>query len=280
MSTIILYRKADTSKEELEAINEFFPATSMRTAIPNRAKDEPPWLVIGRYSVLPYYYELMCDLAVNNARLINDHTQHQFVADLGQWSEVLGNMTPRTWGSNFDTLPENKSFVLKGQTNSRKFLWPTHMFARDKSEVPKVLSRLLDDSLIGSQTIYVREYLPLVSYGWDINGLPVTKEFRFFVFDGEILCGGYYWANHVDDVMAANNGELPSVEEVPKDFLTNAIKSLGEYVPFYTIDVGQTVSGGWQVIDVNDGQMAGLSTITPRALYLALHKALVKRGLI
>jgi len=281
MTAIILYRKADTSEEEVDAINEFFPATFMRTAIPPRIGGEPEWLVIGRYSVLPYYQELERDLRIKEALLVNTYEQHQFVADLGQWVEALGELTPRTWHpGTFDTLPDDKAFILKGQTNSKKFLWSTHMFAENKSVVREVFSRLLDDTLIGTQKIYVREYVPLVSYGWDINGLPVTKEFRFFVFDGEVLCGGYYWANHIDCVKEVNNGELPSIEEVPKEFLSEVTKRLGNHIMFYVVDVAQSVMGDWLVIDVNDAQMSGLSDISPRALYLSLYNVLVKRSLM
>lgn len=279
MSAIILYRQADTSNDELEAIDEFFPSTFMRTAVPHRIGNEPEWLVIGRYSVLPYYNELVKDLRFRYASLVNNYEQHQFLADLGQWYEVLKDITPRTWGSGFDVLPENKSFVLKGQTNSKKFNWNTHMFAKDKESVRVVLSRLLDDTLIGRQDIYVREYVPLVTYCHGINGLPITKEFRFFVLYGEVLCGGFYWSSHIEEVTKANGGKLPSAEEVPQDLLEIVTTKLG-HIPFYSVDIAQTITGDWTVVDLNDGQMSGLSEISPRALYMSMYHALSKRDLI
>lgn len=279
MSAIILYRQADTTNDEVEAINEFFPATFMRTAVPQRVDNEPEWLVIGRYSVLPYYNELVKDLRIRGAKLVNNYEQHQFLADLGQWYEVLKEVTPKTWGSRFDTLPKDKSFVLKGQTNSKKFSWDTHMFAKDKEAVQIVLSRLLDDTLIGRQDIYVREYTPLVTYCHGINGLPITKEFRFFVLYGEILCAGFYWSSHIEEVTEANGGKLPSIEEVPT-LLLNIITTKLDHIPFYTVDVAQTVAGDWIVVDLNDGQMSGLSEISPRALYMSMYNTLSKRDLI
>lgn len=281
MSAIILYRELDTSTEELEAITEFFPATFMRTGVPHRIDNEPQWLVIGRYSVLPYYQELIRELVFRGARLINSYEQHQFVADIGQWSEVLGELTPKTWKQgSFDELPSDKSFVLKGQTNSKKFLWRTHMFAEGRYAVREVFGRLLDDTLIGTQTIYAREYIPLVNFGKDINGLPITKEIRIFVLFGEVVGSGYYWSNHVDEVRKLYNDELPSIDEVPEKFLQKVINKIGDLVSFYTVDIAQTDKGEWIVIDLNDGQMSGLSEVRPRDLYRSMHELLRKRDLI
>ena len=272
-NTIILYRKHDTDEEEVKTIHEFFEATSNRTAVSDNQ------LVIGRYSVLPYYRELELDLAIYNSRLVNSYAQHEFVADIGQWSEVLAGFTPQTWvQGQFDLLPEDKSFVLKGQTNSKKFLWNTHMFAKDKDSVRDVMSLLLDDSLIGRQTIYAREYVPLITYGHALNGLPITKEFRFFVLYGEVVCGGYYWSNYADDVNL-KAGPLKA-DDVPEYFLKKVVEKIGDLVSFYAIDIAQTQTGDWTVIDVNDGQMSGLSEIQPRALYMGMTRILRKRGLL
>ena len=111
----------------------------------------------------------------------------------------LGDLTPATW-DNLIHLPENKSFVLKGQTNSRKSKWLSDMFAIDKKAAIEVYGRLSGDGLIGDQKVYIREYVPLKTYLIGLNGLPITKEFRFFVAYGEILCGAYYWQNYVDDL--------------------------------------------------------------------------------
>lgn len=276
MSAIILYRKFDTSEEEVEVINDFFPATAMRTALPPADEE---WLVIGRYSVLPYYQELVRDLKIKNASLINSYQQHEFVADIGEWSVVLGDLTPMTWvQGEFNHLPQDASFVLKGQTNSKKFLWDTHMFAKDRAAVRDVLSRLLDDTLIGSQTIYAREYVPLITYDIALNGLPITKEFRFFVLYGEVLCGGFYWSNFIDDIH--KSGYLPDVEEVPDEFLKAVTDRIGDRIPFYVVDVAQAKDLRWLVTDVNDGQMSGLSEIQPRALYMGMSRVLKNRKLL
>ena len=83
--------------------------------------------------------------------------------------------------------------------------------------------------------------------------MPVTKEFRFFVAYGKILCGDYYWQNYIDDLP-----EVPKVSDVPIDFLQKVIDRIGNKSNFYVIDVGQRQAGNCIVIELNDGQQAGL----------------------
>lgn len=273
MSAVVLYRDADTSDEEKEAIRKWMPATDSRMDI------NPDSLVIGRYSVLPYYGDLCRDLARSRSKLINGIAEHNYVADIGQWAKDLGKLTPKTWvQGTFDQLPEGRSFVLKGQTNSKKFLWNTHMFAKDKAEVRNVLSRLMDDTLISTQTIYAREYVKLRSFGEGLNGLPIANEFRFFVMYQEILCGGFYWASHIVDVF--DGSPPPSAKFVPPAFMEKVIERIGNLIPFYVVDVAETENGEWLVTDVNDGQMSGLSCIEPDTLYRAIRKVLFNRDLL
>jgi hypothetical protein len=48
-------------------------------------------LVIGRYSVLPFYQELENDLGVVGAKLVNTYRQHRYVADLQNYVADLGD---------------------------------------------------------------------------------------------------------------------------------------------------------------------------------------------
>src|SRR5271165_2729068 len=63
----------------------------------NRAFVTPKSLVIGRYSVLPFYKELEEDLAFAGSRLINSFHEHCFAAQMENWVSALGDLTPETW---------------------------------------------------------------------------------------------------------------------------------------------------------------------------------------
>jgi hypothetical protein len=254
----ILFRPFDTdSEKELEIANKMFVTTRNRNRISGGN------LVIGRYSVLPFYKELEDDLATNGSVLINSFAQHQYVADLQNYVYDLGDLTPRTWHSrDIAYLPLDKSFVLKGETNSKKHLWNTHMFAKDAKAAIDVLINLTHDSLIGSQNIYIREYVPLVKLLDNSLGPPVTLEFRFFVAYGKILSGGFYWSGNVDELETA-----PSIQEVPEEFLKKVIDKVKDKINFFVVDVAKTLSGDWIVVELNDGQMSGLSENDPKVLY-------------
>jgi hypothetical protein len=260
---IILYRGSDFEKEELAQASTYFTCTNRR---PNIKSGD---LVIGRYSLLPFYSEQAKDIEYVGAKLINSYNQHLYVADLQNYVYDLKELTPRTWNELQDIPDNGTAFVLKGETNSRKSNWLRDMYAASKKEAIEVYGRLSDDSLIGHQKIFIREYIPLVKYLDGINGMPVTKEYRFFVAYGKVLCGGYYWQNYIDDLPSE-----PDVNEVPRDFLEKVIQRIDNQCNFYTIDVGQTQSGDWIVIELNDGQQAGLSCNTPEILYERLRNSI------
>lgn len=224
-------------------------------------------LVIGRYSVLPFYKELEDDLSHCCATLINTHKQHQFVADIANWEPVLRGLTPKTWHSVAE-IPDEGPFVLKGATNSRKFHWDTEMFARNRREASEVAYRLSCDTMIGQQNICVRQYVPLRTHMLGLRGLPITHEFRVFVAFGEVLSTGYYWSSHAEELREAGVDLSPSC--IPQNFLQTVIDKIGNQCCFYTVDVAQTQDGSWIVIELNDGQMSGLSENDPEILYREL----------
>lgn len=267
MSHLILYRGTDFEREEKEAADWFFKCTDRR---PDITKGD---LVIGRYSLWPFYADQAKDIDYVGAKLINNYHQHLYIADLGNYVMDLDRLTPRTWRS-LEDLPEKGPFILKGETNSRKSHWKRDMFAETKTDAIMVANRLSDDSLLGQQKLYIRQYEPLVKYMDGVNGMPVTKEFRFFVAYGQLLCGGYYWQNYVDDI-----GGAPSADEVPMEFLQDVIERVGDQSNFFTIDVGQKLNGDWIVIELNEGQQAGLSCCDPFKLYENLSRVLKNKGL-
>lgn len=266
MRPVIFARQSLTPSDELTAMVD-----AGWDVVISTHKVQAGDLVVGRYSVLPFYKDIERDLRLSEATLINTLAQHRYVADVREYAADLKEMTPETW-TRLEDLPEDGPFVLKGETNSRKFDWNTHMFANNKRDAIVVHSRLVDDSLIREQNIVIRRYVPLKTYLKGIKDLPVTKEFRFFVCYGVVLCGGYYWSSHVDDLP-----EVPSPDEVPPSFLQEALRRIGDRVNFYALDVAQTESGDWIVIELNDGQMSGTSCNDLPTLYRRLKEVIQER---
>jgi hypothetical protein len=271
MRPVVLFRAGrDTMDEdELRIVQEHFTCFRERAAI---QKDH---FVIGRYSCLPFFEELQAEIDYVGAAIINNVNQHRYVADLCNWAEDLRELTPKTW-YRLEDIDEEGPYVLKGKTNSRKFDWKTHCYAKDRKTAGDVHWRLSTDGLIGmgQQDIYIRKYVPLKTLLIGLNDLPIANEFRIFVAFGEVLCGAYYWSNYVDDLP-----EVPSVDQVPKGLIAEAIQRIGNRVNFYALDVAQKADGGWIVIEINDGQQSGLSENEPELLYSNLKRVLAAKGI-
>ena len=233
-SFCILMRTDLDSEQEQAVAQHYCTVYNNRAAIPAGS------LVLGRYSVLPFYKELEEDLQHNGSGLINSYAQHCWIADIQQWYYDFEDITPKTYFKAEDIVDSGGSFVVKGATNSKKFEWNTHMFAKTRADVGRVIANLQKDSLIGSQPIYVREYVELKKLAESFNGLPITNEYRIFYLDGEPISCGFYWSSHTADI------DHSLLIPPPDEF----VKSLGSRIKarFCVVDVALTQSGQWIVI--------------------------------
>jgi len=262
---VILFRNDVDWRQEEHAARQHFLCVESRMMI---KKGD---LVIPRFSALPFYREQEYDINYVGARLINSFHEHQYIADLGSWIWDLADYTPRTW-DRLEDLPEKGPFVLKGETNSKKFRWKTHMFAETKADAIQVHTRLCADGLLQYQKIYVREYVPLKTFIIGLQDLPITHEYRFFCYKDKILSGGYYWSSHSGDLGKLGHKVDPAV--VPWEFLAKVMAIVKEHATFYVVDVAETESGEWIVIELNDGSQSGLSDNDPDVLYRNLRGVL------
>lgn len=259
----ILFRHSFSELGEYEAACRHFNVVTQRSHIEYGAT------IIPRYSLLPYPKELENDVVHFGGSLINSTEQHEFIADMRNWYFMLYDRTPKTWFTLHDALhdPYEGPYVLKGKTNSRKSLWRTHMYAENKEQMRQVYMRLLDDSLIGSQDIYIRQFEKFVNYGEsEITHAPITKEFRFFVYENGIIGSGFYWSNYPEIIEQYN----PRWTDVPTQYLFDIISRVGNFADFWVMDIAQHEDGRWRVVELNDGCMSGLGTIDPDKFYAKL----------
>lgn len=263
MTTKILFRQTLAEENEFSIAQKYFDVIESRSLV--RPGDQ----IICRYSALPYYEELEKDVLLNGGTLINSYKQHRYVADIENWYWDLEDFTPKTYFQYDDVARyhrNNGPFVIKGRTNSRKHRWSTHMFAKNYQDILPVMYRLEEDQFLDQQGLVIREYEPFIQYDLAINGLPITKEFRFFVFKGNIIAGGYYWSNHPEIIEKFK----PNVEEVPKDFLHQIIDIVSPNINAWVMDVAQHQDGRYRLVELNDLQMSGLSCVEPEQLYSSL----------
>jgi hypothetical protein len=232
-------------------------------------------LVIGRYSVLPFYHELASDLQEVGSRLINSPLEHSFISRF-DWYHQIAGLTPRTWFDTteaflaFDSLPHG--MILKGRTNSAKnWEW---MYAKTKEDFWRIDKFLHQHEMIANQGIVYREYVPLeILEKTTIPGaFNFVNEWRCFFYQDLLLECGYYWTMAQEETIrnAKRSGALT--------IATEAAKLLAEKTNFFVVDVAKTAEGRWIVIEVNDGQMSGLSCCNPDTLYKNLKKAVDKHA--
>lgn len=259
----MLYRQdRDFDLEEREVAEAHFDVYTSRAAVPHDS------LVVGRNSVLPYYAELQTDLYWRRSRLINDYSQHRKVADIWQWDLDGLTFPVWTWEQYLRTGYEDK-VVLKGTTNSRKGKWKTHMFACNPKEALQVRLRLLDDDLITQQGMVVRPFVPLRQLGETVHGMPVSEEYRCFMYRDQVLSVGFYWSSVLEDIEYRPDNSI-----VPTDLLAEVAERVD--CPAYVVDLARDANGRWWVVELNDLQMSGLSECDPDEMYGNLARCLTK----
>ena len=249
MKTKILFRNDLTTEEELLTAKKYLDVSDTRMGLYDS-------IVIGRYSVLPFYKELDKDLATQGSILINSYQQHKYIAEFEYFYDIE-DLTPKTY-FDLSLLPEIGPFVVKGKTNSKKFDWDTLMFAPTKRRALEIAYELRKDSLLQQQDIIAREFVKLKVLEEGINGLPFSNEWRFFCLGDKILSYGFYWTI---------SEEVGTIDQRGIDLVKEVIKRVEGKVSFFVVDVAEKEDGSWIVIEMNDGQMSGLSGNDPDTLY-------------
>jgi hypothetical protein len=250
MKPVILFRSQFGEEGEADAAARHLPVVGLRTAVPRDS------LVIGRYACLPYYAELVGDLASNGSRLINSVEQHAYIANFEYYDDIRP-YTFRTW-FNFADIPaeyRDKPFVVKGRTNSRKLQWKTHMFAENFRGAIDVGVELMNDSNIGPQGLVIREYVPLETFELGLNDVPMTNEWRLFFLGEELLAHAYYWAI-IDDLSHIERA-TPGFLQEGLPFAREVARIVAQRTNFFVLDIARTQDGKWVVVEINDGQQSG-----------------------
>lgn len=253
----VLFRKDYSLEDEFNVCKEYFKTIESRMHI------EKDSLVIGRYSVLPYYKELERDLSLVGSSLINSYQEHKYIASM-EYVLDIEELTPKTY---FDSnaLPfEDKRYIVKGKTNSRKHQWNELMFANNKKEALNIYLKLINDPLFYEQGVVFREYVELDKVGDSLNGMPFANEWRFFFYKEKLLCYDFYWSS--SDIILDKKKCPKSLIKLAK----KAAKIISKKTNFFVIDCALTKEGVPIVIEVNDGQMSGLCEIKADELYLSL----------
>jgi hypothetical protein len=201
-------------------------------------------------------------LNARGIRLINDPVAYRHCHYLPESYPIIEALTPksvwlRTHGdvSTDEIMRLLRPFgsapvIVKDFVKSRKHEWAEACFipsASDRASVERVVRRFLElqgDDLC--EGLVFREFVnfePLATHSK--SGMPLTKEFRLFILDGKTIFWTPYW----------EEGDYQSETPLVERFLPviGSVKSR-----FFTMDVAKRLDGDWLVVELGDGQVAGL----------------------
>lgn len=218
-------------------------------------------LVVPRYLDVRDYKDLEIRAYQKKARLINSYAAHKFVADIRAYFPFVKEWTFPVYGvGEADELPEG-AYIVKGITNSLKFQWKTHMYAESKAALLKNIQQINESGLLDGQDLVIRPYVPLKQLGTTDGGLPLSNEWRLFALGGTVFSAGFYWPQLKEPIRD---------KPIPEDavWLAETVaREMADRIDFVAIDVAETASGEWALVELNDGCTSGLSCINSSLFY-------------
>ncbi len=226
-----------------------------------------PVEAIARVGAIDEYGDAYQHLLARGVRLVHTPQQHLACSQLPYWYEPLRDITPRSlW---FNTRPSATDV-------GKELGWPVFIKgARQTSRHQRALSivnnpdeceRALDayenDPILQWQEIVCRQFVPLRRVE-DIDPERIPSSFEFRSFWWHNTCVGFdrYWT---ESTYAISKSEQERALRVGRD------ASQRIDAPFKVIDLAQTETGDWIVIELNDGQESGYAAIHPLGLWRRL----------
>lgn len=234
--------------------------------------------VFRGWMMKPSQYEQLHDLLLERGRrLINTPEHYRYCHHLPESYAAIAEHTPRTvWlrGTGVPSMGDlmrllapfgDQPVIVKDFVKSQKHAWAEACFipkASDQAQVEHVVRRFIE--LQGSdlnEGLVFREFVELERVGvHPKSGMPLSREFRQFFVDGRPALGFKYWDE------ADYSGESASPEW---------LRSVAAKVQsrFFTMDIARRTNGEWLIVELGDGQVAGLpEAADPLSLFGSLRE--------
>jgi hypothetical protein len=250
---------------------------------------------IGYIPTIERYRELYEACLQKNIQLINTPEQHQQIMEFDHAYTRLRELTPRSVTlTSPEMLDEALSQIglpvfVKGSIQSTKADGWRSCVALNKEELRPIVERLFRLNARSRGRVILRELVSLRHSRTSGLGFPLGREYRVFLYGGEILACGYYWEGD-DPLKALSSSEEEQVfslaieaakrfdEPHPGDCSELSAKehSVGQprlnspRSPYLAVDVGQLTDGRWIVIEVGDAQFCGASQVSLWSLWSRL----------
>lgn len=214
------------------------------------------------------YEQFYHGLLEKNIQLINNPTEYEHCHYLPNSYHIIAGETPKSkWTKDLskDNLVDlasefgEKPIIIKDFVKSEKHNWKDACFipnANDAESVISVANRFIE--LRGeylNEGIVFREFIELeFLIDHSKSGMPLTKEFRIVFLNKNVIQIYKYWDEGNYD------SEIPDLSLLQN--IADKIES-----NFFTIDVAKMKNGGWTIMELGDGQVAGLPDNADRNEY-------------
>lgn len=228
-----------------------------------QGREHPVEAIFRGWMLTPKTYaELYNALAAKNMRLVNDPSAYEHCHYLPESYSAIDDHTPHSvWLKLSGELPLDRIMELLGSfgsapvivkdfVKSRKHEWHEACFipsASDRGAVERVVRRFIelqdDDLNVGLVFREFVEFEPLAAHSK--SGMPLTREFRLFFFGGRPIFSTEYW----------DEGDYGGLAP-PLDRFTQIAANVQSR--FFTMDVAKRRDGEWMIVELGDGQVAGL----------------------
>lgn len=253
--------------EDLTSTDRFSFAT--KRIKPN---DKIVKVIYRGWMLKPKQYSILYnDLLSKNFKLINTVEEYQNCHYLPDSLKYIENRTPKTVFEKFDSINAiekliekskvfgQKPVILKDYVKSEKHDWETSCYVPDASNTDKLkqtinnLVELRDKYL--NEGIVIREFVELNDLTIHSKSrMPLTEEYRLF-FCNKRLVGIYdYW----------EEGEYKLSKPDTTEFVEIAKKVESN---FFTMDIARQKNGELIIIELGDGQVAGLPDKADRNIF-------------
>lgn len=115
------------------------------------------------------------------------------------------------------------------------------------------------------EALVFREYVDLGAPFTAFDGMPIARERRLFVRNGEVLCDHAYWVSHalerchhtLPEDWQGTLRALNTLHPDDRDLLYRMGAEFSRRVPgYWSVDFAQTAGGDWLLIDAARGELS------------------------
>ncbi|MBS1635712.1 MAG: ATP-grasp domain-containing protein [Bacteroidetes bacterium] len=237
-----------------------------------QVRNEPVKILYRGWMLTPdQYTSLYKNLSSKNYILINTPDEYRNCHYLPDSLKFIESKTPKTVFEKYDNeysmdklLEKTKIFgqnpvIIKDYVKSEKHHWESACFvknASDTSVLRQAIQKLIE--LRGNnlnEGIIVREFIELNKLTFHSkSGMPLTEEYRLFFCHGKLIEVYDYW----------EEGEYKQAK--PN---TAAFEEIAGHVEsnFFSMDIARQKDGKFIIIELGDGQVAGLPDSADKHLF-------------